>query len=108
MPPGAPGELLGKADYQFNRSWGYRKPLPFPFPFGGKTWRELFINGAGNLTFGQPEAEPYPQRDTWPDGTMQSVGGAINDRSTAGQEFMIAALWARRSPRRHAAFFDRA
>src|SRR6185369_8881524 len=41
-----PGELLGKADYQFIRSWGYRKPLPFQFPFGGKVWREIFINGA--------------------------------------------------------------
>ena len=71
--PGAPGESLGKADYQFIRSWGYRKPLPFPFRFGGKVWR--FINGAGNLTFGQPEAELYPRRDTWPDGTMQSVEG---------------------------------
>ena len=68
-----PGELLGKADYQFIRSWGYRKALPFPFPFGGKIWREVFINGAGNLSFGRPEAELYPERDTWPDATMQSV-----------------------------------
>lgn len=97
-PLGAPGELLGKADYQFIRSWGYRKPLPFPFRFGGKVWREVFINGAGNLTFGQPEAELYPQRDTWPDATMQSVGGSINDRSTAGQELMISALWASNAP----------
>jgi hypothetical protein len=97
-PPGAPGELLGKADYQFIRSWGYRKPLPFPFRFGGKVWREVFINGAGNLTFGQPEAELYPRRDTWPDGTMQSVGGSINDRSAAGQELMICALWAQNAP----------
>ena len=59
-----PGELLGKADYQFIRSWGYRKALPFPFPFGGKVWREVFINGAGNVTFGQPEAELYSERDT--------------------------------------------
>ena len=35
-PASAPGEPLGKADYQFVRSWGYRKPLPFPFLFGGK------------------------------------------------------------------------
>src|ERR1700689_1196494 len=77
-PVGAPGELLGKADYQFIRSWGYRRPLPFPFRFGGKLWREIFINGAGNLTFGRPEAGLYPERDTWPDATMQSVGGSIN------------------------------
>src|SRR5947209_8485981 len=70
-----PGELLGKADYQFIRSWGYRKALPFPFAFGGKTWREVFVNGAGNLSFGRPEAELYPERDTWPDATMQSVAG---------------------------------
>jgi hypothetical protein len=93
-----PGELLGKADYQFVRSWGYRKPLPFPFPFGGKVWREVFINGAGNLTFGRPEAELYPERDTWPDATMQSVGGSINDRAAAGQELMICALWAINAP----------
>jgi hypothetical protein len=97
-PVGAPGELLGKADYQFIRSWAYRKLLPFPFRFGGKVWREVFINGAGNLTFGRPEAELYPQRDTWPDATMQAVGGSINDRSAAGQELMIAALWALNAP----------
>ena len=93
-----PGELLGKPDYQFIRSWGYRKPLPFPFPFGGKIWREVFINSAGNVTFGRPEAELYPERDTWPDGTMQSVGGSINDRAAAGQELMICALWAINAP----------
>jgi hypothetical protein len=89
---GMPGELLGKADYQFIRSWGYRKALPFSFPFSGKIWREVFINGAGNLTFGRPEAENYPERDTWPDATMQSVGGSINNRAAAGQELMICAL----------------
>jgi hypothetical protein len=93
-----PGELLGKADYQFIRSWGYRKVLPFPFPFGGKIWREVFINGAGNLSFGRPEAELYPERDTWPDATMQSVGGSINDRAAAGQELIICALWAINAP----------
>jgi hypothetical protein len=93
-----PGELLGKADYQFIRSWGYRKALPFPFPFGGKMWREIFINGAGNLTFGRPEAEFYPERDTWPDASMQSVGGSINNRAAAGQELMICALWAINAP----------
>jgi hypothetical protein len=94
-----PGELLGKPDYQFIRSWGYRKPLPFPFPFGGKIWREVFINSAGNVTFGRPEAELYPERDTWPDGTMQSVGGSINDRAAAGQELMIC-VSGRSTPRR--------
>jgi hypothetical protein len=93
-----PGEFLGKADYQFIRSWGYRKALPFPFPFGGKIWREVFINGAGNLTFGRPEAEIYPERDTWPDATMQSVGGSINDRAAAGEELMICAFWAINAP----------
>jgi hypothetical protein len=97
-PLGASGELLGKADYQFIRSWGYRKPLPFPFRFGGKVWREVFINGAGNLTFGRPEAELYPERNTWPDATMQSVGGSINNRSAAGQELMISVLWAIYAP----------
>jgi hypothetical protein len=98
-PTGAVGEELGKADYQFVRSWGYRRPLPFPFRFAGKEWREIFINGAGNLTFERPEAELYPERNTWPDGTMQSVAGSINDRATAGQERMICALWGLYDPR---------
>lgn len=97
-PIGEVGEKLGKADFQFIRSWGWRKPLPFSFPFGGRVWREIFINGAGNLTFGRAEAELYPERDTWADGTMQSVGGSLNDRAAAGQEQMICALWALYAP----------
>jgi hypothetical protein len=96
--PGPPGERLGYADYQFLRSWGYRKTLPFPFPFGGQVWHEVFVNGAGNLTFGKAEAELFPERDTWPDGTMQTVGGAINARAAAGREKIICALWADYDP----------
>ncbi len=69
-PVSALGELLGKADYQFIRSWGYRKPLPFPFRFGGKVWREVFINGAGNLKPNSiPSAIPGPMRlcNRWED-----------------------------------------
>jgi hypothetical protein len=96
--PGPPGEPLGHADYQFIRSWGYRHKLPFPFAFGGKVWNEVFINGAGNLTFGRPEAELFPERDTWPHGTMQSVAGSLNNRAAAGQERMICALWGNYAP----------
>src|SRR5689334_9071768 len=90
-PSGALGERLGTPDFQFIRSWGWRRPLPFAFKFGGKVWHEIFINSAGNLTFGRPEAELYPERDTWPDGTMQSVGGSLNNRAASGQEQMICA-----------------
>lgn len=29
--------------------------LPFPFPFFGKTYQEVFVNSDGNLTFGAPD-----------------------------------------------------
>jgi hypothetical protein len=94
------GEELDNPDFKFIRSWGWKKALPFPFPFGGKVRREIFVNAAGNLTFEQPEAELFPERETWPDGTMQSVGGSLNDRAAAGQEQMICALWANYMPQK--------
>ena len=32
-----------------------RIPIPFPFPFYGQSYRELFVNSDGNLTFGGPD-----------------------------------------------------
>ena len=92
------GTRLGWPDFSHARSWSWRRPIPFGFPFGGSTWREVFVNSAGNLTFGRPEAELYQERETWPDGTMQALAGALNNRAAAGQEKMICAFWGLYAP----------
>ena len=101
-PPGDFGRKLGRPDFPHEehkyRSWGWRASLPFAFAYGGRTWRELFINSAGNLTFERPEAQLYRERETWPDGTMQSLAGSIANRAAAGQERMICALWGINTP----------
>ena len=97
-PLGELGTKLGRPDYPSLRSRGWRFTLPFEFPFGGGAWREIFVNSAGNLTFERPEAQLYPERDSWPAGTVQSVAGAVNDRASAGQEKMICAFWGLNSP----------
>lgn len=97
-PLGDLGPQLKHPDFPSRRSFSWRIPLPFEFPFAGELRNELFVNSAGNLTFGRPEARLYPERDTWAGGTMQSVAGSLNDRSAAGQEKMICALWGLYSP----------
>jgi hypothetical protein len=102
--PGDLGTRLGWPDFRrapkYPRSWSWRRSIPFGFPFEGSTWREVFVNSAGNLTFGRPEAELYQERETWPDGTMQALAGALNNRAAAGQEKMICALWGLYASRR--------
>ena len=68
IDPGAP---VGKPSDPRGYSW--RTRLPFPFAFAGKNWNEVTINLNGSLTFGGPEAANYPERDSWPDGTMRSM-----------------------------------
>ena len=68
--------------------------LPFSFPFAGRTWTRVYANADGNISFQRPEQMNWPHRSTWPDGTMRSVAAAIDSRSAAGLETMIAALWA--------------
>jgi hypothetical protein len=97
-PFGAMGTKLGRPDYPSIRSRGWWFSLPFEFRFGGRTWNQVFINSAGNLTFERPEAQFYLERDTWPAGTMQSVAGSLNDRAAAGEEKMICAFWGLNSP----------
>jgi hypothetical protein len=92
------GKKLEKPDYLSIRSFGWRVPIPFEFPFGGDAQHEVFVNSAGNLTFERPESQLYPERDTWPGGTIQSVAGSLNDRAAAGQEKMISVLWGLYSP----------
>ena len=73
------------------KSWNV--PLSFAFPFGGKTWDRLYVNLNGNISFEKPEGEYWPQRDPWADGGMCSTAAAIDSRSAAGMEQMIAVLW---------------
>ena len=68
--------------------------LPFSFPFAGRTWTRIYANVNGNISFQQSEQMQWPHRDPWPDATMRSVAAAIDSRSAAGLETMIAALWA--------------
>ena len=68
--------------------------LPFPFPFAGRTWTRVHANANGNISFERSEPMLWPDRDPWPDATMRSVAAAIDSRSAAGMEAMIAALWA--------------
>ena len=68
--------------------------LPFPFPFAGRTWTRVYANTNGNISFQRPERMNWPQRDPWADATMRSVAAAIDSRSAAELEAMIAVLWA--------------
>jgi hypothetical protein len=70
-----------------------RVTLPFSFPFGGKSWTEIFVNLNGNVSFGRPEVEFLPFRDRWPRATVQSVAAALDVRSNGGSELVIAPLW---------------
>ncbi len=45
------GSLIEGFEYDDTR----RVRLPFPFPFYGKTYREVYVNSDGNLTFGAPD-----------------------------------------------------
>lgn len=78
-------------DAYYKESW--RVTLPFAFPFGGTTATEIYANRRGNLSFGKPEHQLYPDRDPWADGGMRSVAAAVDVRSATGVEKMIAALW---------------
>ena len=68
--------------------------LPFPFPFAGRTWTRVYANVNGNISFQRPERMNWPHRDPWASGTMRSVAAAIDSRSAAGLEAMIAVVWA--------------
>ncbi len=68
--------------------------LPFSFPFAGRTWTRVYANGFGNISFRQSERRHWTERSTWSDGQMRSVAAALDSRSAAGLEAMIAALWA--------------
>ena len=73
---------------------GLAVDLPFPFPFAGRTWTRIYANGNGNISFQRPENLNWPDRDPWSDGAMRSVAAAVDSRSAAGLEAMIAVFWA--------------
>ncbi|MFN7935924.1 MAG: hypothetical protein U0R19_21520 [Bryobacteraceae bacterium] len=89
--PLKPGTPLGPPTDPKSHSW--RTILPFAFPFGGKTYREVYINLNGSLTFDAPESTTYPQRDTWPDGTMHSLASALDVAAIKGDRRMISPFW---------------
>ena len=68
--------------------------LPFEFPFAGRRWTRVYANTNGNVSFAVPEARHWEERDPWSSGTMRSVAAAVDSRSAAGLEAMIAVLWA--------------
>ena len=83
----------------FDLSGGYRGEstgvsLPFEFPFAGRTWTRVYVNTKGNVSFAAPERTHMEQRKPWSSGTMRSVAAAVDSRSAAGLEAMIAVLWA--------------
>ena len=68
--------------------------LPFPFPFAGRTWTRVYANVNGNISFQRPEQMNWPHRDPWADASMRSIAAAIDSRSAAELEAMIAVVWA--------------
>ena len=68
--------------------------MPFEFPFAGRTWTRVHANTNGNVSFAAPETKHWEERDPWSSGTMRAVAAAVDSRSAAGLEAMIAVLWA--------------
>ena len=68
--------------------------LPFGLPFAGRAWRRVHVNRHGNISFEAPERTHLEQRSPWSSGTMRSVAAAVDSRSAAGLEAMIAVSWA--------------
>jgi hypothetical protein len=67
--------------------------LPFPFPFGGRKWTAVYVNLNGNLTFDSPDTTTYPERDTWPDGTMRGLASFLDTQAMEGRLRTIAPFW---------------
>lgn len=93
--PLTPGTPVGQPTDPRGQSW--RTPLPFPFPFAGKKWNELYINLNGSLTFAVPEAAAYPEREAWPDATVRNIASIFETRSLTGERPAILPLWSHNS-----------
>ncbi len=73
-----------------------RTRLPFPFPFAGKNWDEVYINVTGTLSFGGPEFSSDPltaDRETWPNGSIRWEASMFDIDAITGARKMIAPLW---------------
>ena len=78
-----------------DKQWQFAQvDLPFSFPFAGRTWNRVYANTNGHISFWRPERENWPQRNPWSNATMRSLAAAVDSRSAAGLEAMIAGLWA--------------
>ena len=86
--PGSSGKVLGYHGEHVTIN------LPFPFSFAGQTWTRMYANASGNISFHRSERDNWPERDPWADGTVREMAAAIDARSAAELELMIAALWA--------------
>lgn len=84
--------LTGNPGHPFG-AHGWCVDLPFAFPFGGKHWTVIYVNNNGNVSFDKPENQYIDERKPWSDSGMRSMAAAIDSRSAAGREAMIAALW---------------
>ena len=90
---GAGNTLIGVLDsYDDDVNDYLTVELPFPFPFAGHTWTRIYANRNGNLSFQRPETMNRRHRER--PAAMRSLAAAVDSRSTAGLETMIAALWA--------------
>ncbi|HEX5745446.1 MAG TPA: hypothetical protein VFZ09_04325 [Archangium sp.] len=68
--------------------------LPFAFPFGGTTWKSLFVNPSGSLSFGAPDAEAISASALWPEGGMRTAADLLLARVREGRAKWIVPLWA--------------
>ena len=89
----APAAVLRGTELRYHRDY-VTIDLPFPFPFGGRTWTRVYANASGNISFHRPERDNWPSRDPWPNGTVRGVAMSVDSRSALRLELMIAPLWA--------------
>ncbi|WPB82146.1 hypothetical protein KYC5002_23905 [Archangium violaceum] len=68
--------------------------LSFAFPFGGSSWKGLFVNLDGNISFGAPDFAAFSPLSLWPEGGMRSAAELLLARANEGQAKWIVPLWA--------------
>ncbi len=68
--------------------------LPFAFPFGGSSWRGLFVNPDGNISFEAPDYAAFSPITLWPEGGMRRAAGLLMTHVNEGQAKWIVPLWA--------------
>lgn len=95
VEPGLSSRVLGpqgRITAPYSASWP--SELPFPFPFGGKTYRSIFVNLNGNVSFDAPETANLPNgRNPWPDGTVRRMATSFDGRTLGDLERVINVFW---------------